>query len=87
MTLLVPDDLWLANVPLLPRALPRSRGGRPRAPDPSALPEILFVLRTGTQWHEVPAELAAAARCAGAGSTSDTQPGSELGCTGCCWSG
>ena len=28
-----------------------------RAPDRSALAGILFVLRTGIQWHEVPAEL------------------------------
>ena len=57
MALLVPDDLWLAVEPLLPRARPKPKGGRPRAPDRAALAGILFVLRTGIQWHEVPTEL------------------------------
>ena len=57
MALLVPDDLWLVIEPLLPPERPKPKGGRPRAPDRSALAGILFVLRTGIQWHEVPAEL------------------------------
>ncbi len=57
MALLVPDDLWQAIEPLLPPQRPKPKGGRPRAPDRSALAGILFVLRTGIQWHEVPAEL------------------------------
>ncbi|MGI4943017.1 MAG: IS5 family transposase [Janthinobacterium lividum] len=57
MALLVPDELWLATEPLLPRARPKPKGGRPPAPDRSVLAGILFVLRTGIQWHEVPAEL------------------------------
>ena len=57
MALLVPDDLWQAIKPLLPPVRAKPKGGRPRAPDRSALAGILFVLRTGIQWHEVPAEL------------------------------
>ena len=57
MALLVPDDLWLAIEPLLPPVRPKPKGGRPRASDRAALAGILFVLRTGIQWHEVPAEL------------------------------
>jgi len=57
MALLVPDDLWAAVEPLLPRQRPKPKGGRPRAPDRAALAGILFVLRTGIQWHEVPTEL------------------------------
>ena len=57
MALLVPDDLWRAVEPLLPPEPPKPRGGRPRAPDRAALAGILFVLRTGIQWHEVPTEL------------------------------
>ncbi len=57
MALLVPDDLWQAIEPLLPPRRPKPKGGRPRAPDRAALAGILFVLRTGIQWHEVPAEL------------------------------
>ena len=57
MALLVPDDLWLAIEPLLPPVRPKPKGGRPRASDRAALAGILFVLRMGIQWHEVPAEL------------------------------
>ena len=57
MALLVPDDLWMVIEPLLPPVQPKPKGGRPRAPDRAALAGILFVLRTGIQWHEVPTEL------------------------------
>ena len=57
MALLVPDDLWRTIEPLLPPDRAKPKGGRPRASDRSALAGILFVLRTGLQWHEVPAEL------------------------------
>ena len=57
MALLVADDLWAVVEPLLPRERPKPRGGRPRAPNRAALAGILFVLRTGIQWHEVPTEL------------------------------
>ena len=57
MALLVADDLWSVVEPLLPRERPKPRGGRPRAPNRAALAGILFVLRTGIQWHEVPTEL------------------------------
>ncbi len=57
MALLVPDDLWRVIEPLLPPRRMKPNGGRPRAPNPSAFAGILFVPRTGIQWHEVPAEL------------------------------
>jgi transposase len=57
MALLVPDDLWAAVEPLLPSKRPKPKGGRPRVPDRAALAGILFVLRTGIQWHELPGEL------------------------------
>ena len=44
----VPDDLWEAIAPLLPRERPKPKGGRPRIPDRAALGGIIFVLRTGT---------------------------------------
>ena len=55
MAFLVPDDLWRAIEPLLPQAVPKPKGGRPRAPDRLALAGIVFVLRTAIPWHEVPA--------------------------------
>ena len=54
---LVPDDLWAAIVPLLPREAPKPKGGRPRLPDRAALTGILFVLKTGLPWEYLPAEM------------------------------
>src|SRR5215217_8163975 len=54
---LVPDDLWEAIEPLLPKERPKPKGGRPRVPDRAALGGIIFVLRTGTPWRLLPQEL------------------------------
>src|SRR5918912_218512 len=53
----VPDDLWEAIEPLLPRERLKPRGGRPRIPDRAVLGGIIFVLRTGTPWRLLPKEL------------------------------
>jgi transposase len=57
MAYLVPDDLWTTLEPLLPPAAAKPKGGRPRVPDRVALAGILFVLRTGIRWDELPGEL------------------------------
>lgn len=54
---LVPDALWKIVEPLLPRRPPRPRGGRPPVSDRAALTGIVFVLRTGIQWGELPREM------------------------------
>ncbi len=54
---LVPDDLWEAIEPLLPKELPKPTGGRPRVPNRAALAGIVFVLRTGCPWRLLPNEL------------------------------
>ena len=54
---LVPNDLWEAIEPLLPREPPKPEGGRPRVPDRAALAGIVFVLRTGCPWRRLPKEL------------------------------
>jgi transposase len=54
---LVPDDLWEAIEPLLPKELAKPKGGRPRIPDRAALGGIIFVLRTGCPWRLLPKEL------------------------------
>lgn len=43
--------------PLLPAFVPSAKGGRPRVSDEMALNGILFVLRTGIPWEELPQEL------------------------------
>jgi transposase len=57
---LVPDDLWEQVAPLLRPAPERRRRypGRLRVPDRTTLAGVLFVLRTGVAWRDVPAETA-----------------------------
>jgi transposase len=54
---LVPDDLWAAIAPLLPPARLKPKGGRPPVPDRAALTGIIFVLKTGIQWEDLPTEM------------------------------
>ena len=54
---LVSDELWEAVAPLLPPAPPKSWGGRPRVPDRAALGGIIFVLRQGLRWRDLPQAL------------------------------
>jgi transposase len=54
---LVPDALWKRVAPLLPRHRRRTRRGRPRSDDRAALRGILFVLKTGIGWEDLPAEV------------------------------
>jgi transposase len=56
---LVPDELWDLLQPLLPPAKPRRRRypGRKRVDDRKALTGILFVLKTGIPWEDLPAEM------------------------------
>jgi transposase len=55
----VPDDLWEAIEPLLPRERPTAQAqGRPSARPGSCCPRrIIFVLGTGTPWRLLPKEL------------------------------
>ncbi len=54
---LVSQELWEIVEPLLPEEPPKSKGGRPRIDDCAALTGILFVLRTGTPWEQLPQEM------------------------------
>jgi transposase len=55
---LVPDGLWEQVVPLLPAPTPRPyrHHGRRRADDRAAPAGIVFVLRHGVGWRQVPAQ-------------------------------
>jgi transposase len=55
---LVSDGLWARIEPLLPRVERRYRyPGRKRVPDRRALTGILFVLKTGIPWEDLPQEM------------------------------
>src|SRR5947207_12490240 len=54
---LVTDELWARIAPLLPPVRPKPKGGRPPVPDRKALTGILFVLKTGIQWEDLPQEM------------------------------
>lgn len=57
---LLPDALWARIEPLLPPPPPPKRPDRPgrkRVPDRSCLVGILFVLKTGIDWEDLPVEM------------------------------
>lgn len=55
---LVTDELWTKVEPLLPPLPSRSpRGGRPPTPHRACLTGILFVLKTGIGWEDLPQEM------------------------------
>jgi len=54
---LLPDELWARIEVLIPPTREYPRGGRPRVDDRAALTGILFVLKTGIQWEELPKEM------------------------------
>ncbi len=47
------DDQWALIAPLLPPPKPR---GRPRADDRRTINGILWVLRSGARWRDLPRE-------------------------------
>ncbi|WP_157452080.1 transposase, partial [Deinococcus aquatilis] len=48
------DEQWAILAPLLPPPLKQTRRGRPRRGDQELLEGILWVLRTGAQWAQLP---------------------------------
>jgi transposase len=54
---LLPDELWAIIEPVLPAYTPSPEGGRPPITHRQALTGILFVLKTGLPWEDLPAEL------------------------------
>jgi transposase len=54
---LLSDELWRIIEPLLPQRPPRPKGGRPPVDDRMTLTGILFVLKTGIPWEDLPCEM------------------------------
>lgn len=57
MAKLLPDGLWAIVEPILPEHKPSPKGGRPPITHRQALTGILFVLKTGLPWEDLPAEM------------------------------
>ena len=53
---LLTDAQWEKIGPLLPQRPPRPRGGRPPAHDRKVLEGILWILRSGARWQDLPEE-------------------------------
>ena len=54
---------WEKIAPLLPRRRKNPRGGRPRASDRSVLEGILWMLRSGARWQDLPDEYPSPSTC------------------------
>jgi transposase len=52
----VDDVLWARLAPLLMVSKPRKKPGRPRVADRPLFNGVIWLLRTGAQWKEMPAE-------------------------------
>jgi len=58
MAKLLPDELWAIIEPILPPLpAPGPKGGRPPVSHRQALTGILFVLKTGLPWEDLPEEM------------------------------
>jgi len=54
---LLPDELWEVIEPLLPPHPPHPQGGRPFLDDRKVLTGIIFILKTGLPWEDLPQEM------------------------------
>jgi transposase len=57
------DRQWNAVVPLLPPVRFSAKGGRPRTDDRRCFNGMLWVLRTGAPWKEIPERFAPGSTC------------------------
>jgi transposase len=57
------DDQWERVAPHLPAHPPSPMGGRPRASDRECLEGLLWLLRTGARWRDMPIDLPSGSTC------------------------
>lgn len=53
----IPDSLWEQIEPLLPPELPGTNAGGPKMDNRRAMEAILYILRMGCKWKEIPRSL------------------------------
>ena len=59
----IPEELWELIEPVIPKREFLPTGGRPRTDPRKILDAVLFVLRTGCQWKELPKEFGSGSTC------------------------
>ena len=59
----VTDEQWDRIAPHLPQHPPGPKGGRPRADDRECLEGLLWYLRTGARWRDIPIDLPSGSTC------------------------
>lgn len=57
------DEQWERIAPHLPAHPPSPKGGRPRADDRACLEGILWLLRCGARWQDIPVDLPSGSTC------------------------
>jgi transposase len=57
------DEQWQRVAPHLPEHPPSPKGGRPRADDRECLEGILWLLRSGARWQDIPVDLPSGSTC------------------------
>lgn len=63
MQQLLTDAQWAKIAPHVPKRKRSPSGGRPRAADRSCLEGILWILRTGARWRDMPAQYPSGVTC------------------------
>jgi transposase len=57
------DEQWERIAPHLPEHVRSVKGGRPPADDRECLEGILWLLRTGSRWRDIPGDLPSGSTC------------------------
>jgi transposase len=57
------DEQWARIAPHLPEHSPSPKGGRPREDDRECLEGILWLLRTGSPWQQIPLDFPSGSTC------------------------
>ena len=57
------DEHWQRLAPHIPEHPASPKGGRPRSDDRECLEGILWLLRTGARWQDIPVDLPSGSTC------------------------
>ena len=57
------DEQWERIAPFFPKHPPSPLGGRPRSDDRACLEGILWLIRTGARWQDIPVDLPSGSTC------------------------